>query len=331
MTNDSLYKFTYGFGDGSAPLVTRITAATASGMEVLPMKAGISNSTYQDTFEGYSLRCESSDLENQVLNSVWNETVNSLGDQSSKELRYLAFTGDNLSAATNYTIANVTTFVSKCVGTVQVPCEPALGPIIWARAGNDSTICSLYNTTYNLRFDSSDTTQGVSLVSFRWEKKTSEGGFFPGVALVLSRALATLLNGYIAVIQPRCLSCGMRAYSAPPPQLVTSNTRIMDTALIGLITTGVKSGDFEVLPELPEEERALPRNRSLGEMIEELSRNQTLSLFSNERFWCVFEVSPIFLPYNTRLLLYWIVSRLSKFECYSTPWGDYKRPCYVAP
>lgn len=82
-------------------------------------------------------------------------------------------------------------------------------------------------------------------------------------------------------------------------------TSIQETALVGPFTdaaakvfaraqtndnstaSGTLAPNFpisESAPTVDPEERALARNMTVGSLIEELSRNQTLSLFSNNRF-----------------------------------------------
>lgn len=98
----------------------------------------------------------------------------------------------------------------------------------------------------------------------------------------IPRALATVLNGAIG------------AWAAGPvPQqddngnigLTTFRTRVMSTALIGLVSTAFSGAAGSTLQDLPSADHNLAANRTLAQMIEGPSRNQTLSLFSSERLW----------------------------------------------
>lgn len=54
--DSSLYTFS-GLGDGSSPLLTRLTFATASNMQIRPLQAIATNTTYRHEFLGLSLKC----------------------------------------------------------------------------------------------------------------------------------------------------------------------------------------------------------------------------------------------------------------------------------
>lgn len=96
-----------------------------------------------------------------------------------------------------------------------------------------------------------------------------------------AQALANLLNGVIG----KTISHDGGHHSTIKYSLITLGSGILQTALIGAIDTSGDSGWAQALPPLPQEDQALARNKSIGALIEELSRNQTLSLFSNPRFW----------------------------------------------
>ncbi|KAK4059600.1 hypothetical protein Trihar35433_10647 [Trichoderma harzianum] len=98
--------------------------------------------------------------------------------------------------------------------------------------------------------------------SFKWTEEDVHGSYF-----YLADALATLLGGAVRVLEK-----GIMAYK----------TRVTDTAIFGALkaesTNNASSG---LLPKLLAQDlSALARNKTVGELIEELSRNITLSVFN---------------------------------------------------
>ncbi|KAF2746517.1 hypothetical protein M011DRAFT_487283 [Sporormia fimetaria CBS 119925] len=281
----SLYAFA-GLGDGSSPLLNRLTVGTASRMDILPMPAVAPNTTYQHIFKAPSLKCEKATggrLDN--ITAIWNATEKAIQGSAGAYVKYVA-----LDVAESYlNTYNATEVVEACImGTRDRYCSSNLdgstdGPAIWGRLdGEDAITCAIYNTTFTLNLTSSGDVQSISSMTFEWAEKSAEISPQNRIAKYLSRNLATLLSGAIGAVMSGPVG---HSGDSGMASLVTQKTRIMDTALIGLVSTAFRGTWGGPLAELPEADRALAGNRTLGEMIEELSRNQTLSLFSSERFW----------------------------------------------
>lgn len=137
----------------------------------------------------------------------------------------------------------------------------------------------VYDTHFGLNFHDIGNTQSIIDMRFEWLEKN---GMKRQLYTPFSRALTTLLNGAIGAQMS-----GPVAHSGDSGRssLVTRRTRVMSTALTGLVTTAF-SGQFGgALSNIPQADRELASNRTLAQMIEELSRNQTLSSFSSDRLW----------------------------------------------
>ncbi|OAL53864.1 hypothetical protein IQ07DRAFT_667990 [Pyrenochaeta sp. DS3sAY3a] len=274
LTDSDLYN-SNGLGDNTSPLVHRITVATVTGMQVLPMNRALNADTsYQHSFDGFSLKCEQatgSRLEN--ISTVFNETgrqvLRAANDRLSEtDIKFLSFTlVEDVNSVVSY--QNVTQFVSKCVmpnGETSCNSNRMPGPAIWARLGNESITCAAYNTRYTLDFQAVGTTQVITNVSFAWKDRTTHP-----VAISLNNALANLLNGYFGVFSGGGLDGG----------LFTGNTQFVDTTLLELVQRSLES----LRRIVPQEDWMGAESRSFPDMIEQMSRNQTLSLFSSDKLW----------------------------------------------
>lgn len=72
----------------------------------------------------------------------------------------------------------------------------------------------------------------------------------------------------------------------------SARTSIGSTALMGLLNEKLDeklntAGRQQEIANLPSEDVGLTRNKTFGQLVEELSRNITLSLFSSTRLWYV--------------------------------------------
>jgi hypothetical protein len=283
--NSALYSFS-GLGDSTSPLLTRLTTAMASNMEVLPMRAIASNTTYSHEFVGPSLKCEPA-TERRLANmtAIWNHTQSVLSGSAGGKLMYLAYTqfeyGEQKATETD-----VKSFVSRCVtgDAYSAVCLPYSGPAISARVGNESITCSVHDTRFNITFRAVGNTQTMNDVRFTWLGKSNAGSSWGTPYQATGQALATLLNGAIGA---SISGPAGQQFDSGTAGLNTRRTRVMSTALIGLVSTGFTGTWGGPLAELPSADRSLAANKTLAMMIEELSRNQTLSLFSSERLWYV--------------------------------------------
>jgi len=139
--------------------------------------------------------------------------------------------------------------------------------LIWSQ-GNFYD-CSLTDTESNLTFNATGLTQVIEpSYTFRYTTNKLYGSYF-----AITNALANLLTGAI-----RGFWDGIFTYK----------TRISDTALMGAFQaangSSLLAGYSGLSPSLMTPEiKSLARNLTMDALIEELSRNLTLSLFSATR------------------------------------------------
>lgn len=265
--NDSSLYQTIGLGNGTSPLLTRLTSATVSNVAILPMKAVAPNITYHHEFLGPSLRCNTTTgkrLEN--MDTIWNLTRRSIPGAAGNELMYLAYTmteDDPRYPSSNP--FNFSNFVSVCVTGGLCGCP---GCPISVRVYNESVTCVMLDTHFDLDIRSVGDTQSITGLSWEWFSESDVDN--RPVYGIISQALATMLNGAI----------GAGPVQGDAFLLTTYQTRVMSTALIGTIGSA-----FHYRLPLPRADQDLAANRTLAQMIEELSRNQTLSLFNSEILW----------------------------------------------
>jgi hypothetical protein len=288
--NDSSSLYTsIGLGDGTSPLLTRLTTAMASNLEILSMRAVAPNITYHHEFVGPSLKCEpATGRRLDTLNSVWNAseyTVSRSDRGLPGVLLYLAYTMQEFPDGSTWLSFGMSSeqFVSKCLtGSVYPLCYRGAGPMITARVGNENIVCFPRATRFDITFQSSVSTQNVKTIEFAWLESIKGVGYdLDVVSERTATALATILNGIIAFNGPEHIPSDDRfAY-----EITTARTRLMSTALMGLVAAASDRAHLERFMDIPRGDRDLAANRTLADMIEELSRNQTLSLFSSERLW----------------------------------------------
>ena len=147
---------------------------------------------------------------------------------------------------------------------------------IWVWVDNSTTYdCVLTDTVYSARFfySQSESMQRVDPeYKFAWTENDLHGSYF-----ATANALSNFLTGAI------------RADHAN--NVVLQRTRVTESAIFGALNLKSEVGDSApglssraITPEI----RALARGKTPGELIEELSRNLTLSLFSAEQVLYVF-------------------------------------------
>lgn len=136
---------------------------------------------------------------------------------------------------------------------------------LWVSAQKIMYDCVLTDTEYSTRFFYSASEQAQRIdpeYSFKWTEEDVYDSYF-----YLADALATLLGGAVRVVGK-----GIMAFK----------THVTDTAIFGALnaesTNNTGSGLLSSL--LAQDLRAMARNKTVGELIEELSRNITLSVFS---------------------------------------------------
>ena len=288
------------FDNGVTPLATRLMSATASGLSILPMQLVAPNSSYDLGFHGPSMRCEEpSTIVSSIIDMTYNYTsyvttqlyMNSrfdtplawvafaptgtlLGYQQEAESEpqqdfLIDFKNGQLNQTLVALVGNCITGLKATPGSFL--CEGISNATgnnngqIWLRAQNQSYVCSLTDTHYTAHFKSLNASQNIENYTFEYTTQTPYDGYF-GIAQTISHWLTGALRGF--------------QHGA-----ITYNTRITTTALMGVFNTtsgmpedskSTHLSDVFVTNEL----KALAGGLTAGQLVEELSRNLTLSLFS---------------------------------------------------
>ncbi|KAH7548874.1 hypothetical protein BM1_10647 [Bipolaris maydis] len=274
----SIYTFS-GFGGGSSPLLTRLTFATASNMQILPLQAIATNTTYRHEFLRPSLKCEPATGQRlEDVDAIHNITLKRFTGSGGGQVMYLAYTRQD-TPGNSRPMLNTEGFVAECVMSDRrgVSCDKSNDPAISARVGKESITCILYDTHFDLDFRAVGNVQTLAGLRFEWlQKSNGENESFKAIL----HELSTMLSGTIGASASGPV---VHQYDSGTSTLVTFQTKVMSTALIGLVSTASTMQVGFLLHDLPQEDRDLAANRTLGEMLEELSRNQTLSLFNSNR------------------------------------------------
>lgn len=271
-----------------SPQLTRTTSIAAFSAEILAMPAVANNISYTLQFHGPSLRCDEATANIAALiENVYRATSSAIAQRGSGDAAYLSFTA-HASFLQNSSVDPTTAQDLLLWNHSKIATELVSGKLDWTYTPQDNLdapsafamlvhhnekrlACAPQNTTYKVTFNSSGIIQTVSHpYEFIWEGLPAPSQLH---YYYTAMALANLLNGVIGKIE---MSNGGHQQSVVKTFVMSSRTKIMQTALIGAV------GEYQPLPQ---EDKRLARNMSLGPLIEELSRNQTLSLFSSSRFW----------------------------------------------
>jgi hypothetical protein len=285
LNNSALYK-TDGLSDGTSPLLHRLTLATATGMRILPMRRILPiNTTYTYEFDGPSLKCESATEDRlQNMTAVRKEAIKQILIATNKlnsvdaDIRYLSFTASSTGVSTTGAY-NVTKYVNDCIvsdGLNHCGLDSAV-PTLWVQMGNESITCTTYNTHFKANFGAIGAldSQPISNVRHEWKDPLNND-----ITSSMLRALSSLLNGYFGTYTE-----GGTKRSG----IFSGKTMIVDTALLELLQQSFPS----LRSSVPQEDWMRVRaTQGLAETVEELSRNQTLSLFSNEALWLPMNSTP---------------------------------------
>jgi hypothetical protein len=248
-----------GLDDGIAPILSRISSATISIPAILPMDAVHPNSTYDLSFKGPGLNCH---------NATDNTTISAI-DAGSQD----------------YYMVGEIIYMAKL--------DPSSAFTLWFRFRDERLVCVLQNNTYHIHTLSADSTTTIlHYPSNTWDELDHNDLGHPQSNYgAYMEILVKLFKGAISV------------YTAPPaswsPGMIHSaiqsnSTTVSSTALESLIvdaahdalaneTSGDESSDLGVTVSAAD--RALARNLTFELLVEELSYNITLSLFSDRRYW----------------------------------------------
>jgi predicted DNA-binding ribbon-helix-helix protein len=283
LNDSSLYLFS-GLGDNTSPLLTRLTSAMASNMQILPMPAIGPNTAYNHSFTGPSLKCENATgIQKANISAVWAATESSMSDGNRiGKLTYLSFS----SLFSDRDRLNISTFVDQCItGTTYTHtfCLPDTGPVLFMRIGSEYLTCTRQETLFKLHLRADGNIQVITDLQYEQYDLATDQMASNSTYALFSQALATILNGAIGAIGVGPAGHSMSSGSASPK---TYNTRVMSTALIGAVSTASLGMEYRTpLREIPAADQQMAANKSIAAIVEELSRNQTLSLFSSQRLW----------------------------------------------
>jgi hypothetical protein len=275
-------------------LLTRTSFAAASSMSILSMPPGTPNSTYVLNFNGPSLKCEEPKpqmigLISQIVEAVGEKVRGNAGGVSV----YTAFT-PAIYGYGNYTGNNTdfASFAEDCIlGGSTCSFQPgsltaayANGTTNFGRSDplvmslDKNYTCALKNTSYSVMFRSSTEQTTLELISFDWQDVDPSFDVTYGA---IGMAIAKVLTGTYYFSASR--DGGRQATTMI--FLGSARTSIGATAMMGLVNEVLNprlNGQSNYI-KLPPSDLALTRNKTLGELVEEFSRNVTLSLFSNTR------------------------------------------------
>ncbi|ATY67313.1 hypothetical protein A9K55_000361 [Cordyceps militaris] len=263
-----------------SPLLTRISMAAASSMNILPMPAQAPNSSWTVHFTGPSLQCQEPPpglLE--ILDAVVNATQTHINKYSKMRLVYTAFTPDLRWFSLFGAKGGADDFARDCVLGGAVCSDDPRGrsrPLVM-RLREKSYACLLRNTSYSARFHSSLLQTTVELIAHKWQDMDTS---YDPTYGVVGKAIAKMLTGaYYFSLE---LKGGGKDVIM---RLGSARTSIDSTALMGALEDRVNNAYYKEIFKTSPKDAALTRNSSLGDLVEELSRNITLSLFSSTRLW----------------------------------------------
>jgi hypothetical protein len=140
--------------------------------------------------------------------------------------------------------------------------------------GEESVTCAVHNTHFKIWVMASGSTQTITTAHFEWQERMVNH-----VTRNTFNALASLLNGFFGMFTDKSTDGVTRG------GYFSGKTMIADTALLELL----QRSSPQLRAAVPQEDWMAAENRTFPQMIEELSRNQTLSLFSSEKLWLPME------------------------------------------
>ncbi|KAJ6198750.1 hypothetical protein J3E72DRAFT_414986 [Bipolaris maydis] len=277
LNDTSLYK-SEGIGEGTSPLLHRLTIATATSMQILPMRRTLPiNATYNYSFDAPSLKCAPATGDHlQNFTAIRKESIRQLLDLAGQSLsadadmRYLSFSANTTGVSLTGS-ENVTTYVAKCIAGERFDdCGTNSNiPTFFMQMGNETITCTTHNTKFTALFGDfgAQDTQPVTYVSHEFKEPLNTE-----VTGRMFRALSTILNGFFGAFTEGGAAGGY----------FSGKSMIPDTAFLELLQQNFP----DLRNTVPQEAWMSQRtNTTLAAIVEELSRNQTLSLFSNERLW----------------------------------------------
>lgn len=295
--------------NGVTPYLTRLMSSTATGSGLLPMNAVAANATYGIKFHGPSFQCStpSPNVTSSIL-TLLNTTSHYLQASSKgprapymdtttdtsmafmaiapttlmltepesnqgvnstllRAVAELCITGADWAGLAPLTYGELSQSGVQCEGITNITTTDALGATwndgqFWIWVQNSTYNCLLTDTEYDVTFTSStDGTQAINPnYKYNFTGLGQSGNYY-----VIANAIVNLLTGAVVADQ------GIYEYK----------TRLAETALYGALKEGLYEGTWGIPPgTIANDTKALARNLSMGSLIEELSRNLTLNLFT---------------------------------------------------
>ncbi|KAL8665075.1 MAG: hypothetical protein Q9168_007777 [Polycauliona sp. 1 TL-2023] len=306
-----------------APVLKRLAASTGANGELVP-DMPIPNSSFNVDFLGPSLQCRTPDQVLEPLDGpmkvsdmiwhIYNATAFRLGKEPRtrwKTLNTSGAAGAAVYIATSpsdlWTPGPMGTskmfeqVVQECVvgaGSCEIMGDGTYMDALWIQHQDELIACALHETKYHVGFRLVGTTpkmilQGHEPLGTIRDPLRSY--------LSLTQSLVDLLTGVIGFqsTEADCFNLNeevqgrplydMNASCATESSFLTIRTKIWSTLLVGALNLTYSAnlpGSYNDMftRSISPEDRALARNLNLGPLIEELSRNLTLNLFSNPHF-----------------------------------------------
>ncbi|KAL8679784.1 MAG: hypothetical protein Q9186_003949 [Xanthomendoza sp. 1 TL-2023] len=290
------------------PVLERIAVSSGATGDFLAIDTPIPNSSYYMEFVGPSLRCEPP---NATKISIPIGELSVYGKALGVETGYGAPTYMAVSPL-EFSLVDPESsvqalwgaFVEGCVmGTrrCDIMQDMYYRDALWVWQRNGNIACSLYETNYRLRFQSTGTVQKIRVENSQLVRPVPDDALDSYVSIIQS-----LVNMLTGTLGPWTSShvCDYTKSSSIWDKFTSSEskknctiissfrTRIWATILIGAIDMEGETGLKMPLKFSPHnahtvfsaEDKILTRNKTLGSLIEELSRNLTINLFSNRQF-----------------------------------------------
>ncbi|ETS74373.1 hypothetical protein PFICI_14239 [Pestalotiopsis fici W106-1] len=291
-----------------SPATQRLFTATYSGAAVLSMPALVNstpNAAYNSKFLGPLITCGSlNSSESGIMGKIVHHTSNwyqsLINSSNAGNVKYLLFRPHEhfMDGAGN---PNETfdygTFISGIVSTTPSEASDAAGPQVdrfWVYSDHGSWACRTWNATFRGTFTTHMQKQEITVhksnttlaplgdYSQNWSDSHSRTAYEMIIHLIFS-----LLEG--AIVHDLRPDPNPKVNAVP----TVFKTDILKTGMIGALnlTTPQVTGTLKMGRQAPgkpivtEEDQALSQGMSLGDLIEQLSRNITLSFFSDKQFW----------------------------------------------
>lgn len=273
---------------------------------MIPVISNAPNATYESAFTGPLMTCRSLNSTEALMMSNVQDYYESQNTASSRStfLAYLALMPSPMFLDGDGQVNNTfdyETFWSDCVEDDTTSSSPicskgstnATNGYFWVKTGNSSWACNSWNATFQATFDLGASSQTVTV------NTATLGTLGPAYTTIdmgylntrsnydtLFGLLRKLLCGFLSVVP----QSGGGADGSTTLHLTATDTLITQTALLGAVDwvslaekTGISDSTISSLTTTADAD--LARNKTIGELIQELSMNVTLSFFSTGRLW----------------------------------------------